>query len=241
MAEEQKNGGLDPKKIFEKKLNFYKEEHQRLTTLLTVTRNISKELELGRLLVTIMDEVKRALKADRCTVFLIDREKKELWSKVAHGEEDIRFPLHLGIAGYVATTGEVLNIPDAYADPRFNPEIDKQTGYITRNMLTFPMRNKLNEIIGVFQVLNKYEGVFTRDDENLLDVISTIAATQVENAQLYEEQRKTLDSFVETLASTIDARDSLTAGHSKRIAEYSMEIADIINPVSYTHLTLPTN
>ncbi|OQX86564.1 hypothetical protein B6D60_05970, partial [candidate division KSB1 bacterium 4484_87] len=228
MSKDSMSEGKVPQLIFEKRLAFYKEEHQRLSTLLNVTRNISKELELDRLLVTIMDEVKRALKADRCTVFLIDKEKNELWSKVAHGEDEIRFPAHLGIAGYVAQTGDVLNIPDAYADERFNPEIDKQTGYQTRNMLTFPMRNKLNEIIGVFQVLNKYEGDFTREDEGLLDVISTIAATQLENAQLYEEQKKTLDSFVETLASTIDARDPLTAGHSKRIAEYSMEIATII-------------
>jgi len=228
MSNDSMSEGKIPQLIFEKRLAFYKEEHQRLTTLLNVTRNISKELELNRLLVTIMDEVKRALKADRCTVFLVDKEKNELWSKVAHGENEIRFPAHLGIAGYVAKTGDVLNIPDAYADSRFNPDIDRKTGYQTRNMLTFPMRNKLNEIIGVFQVLNKFEGAFTREDEGLLDVISTIAATQLENAQLYEEQKKTLDSFVETLASTIDARDSLTAGHSKRIAQYSMEIAEII-------------
>ncbi|OQX96669.1 hypothetical protein B6I21_00340 [candidate division KSB1 bacterium 4572_119] len=229
MKMEHKGEVLDPRQVFEKKLNFYKEEHQRLTTLLNVTRNISKELELDNLLITIMDEVKRALKADRCTVFLVDEDKKELWSKVAHGEKNIRFPVHLGIAGHVVTTGDVLNIPDAYADPRFNPEIDKETGYHTRNMLTFPMRNRLNEIIGVFQVLNKYDNSFTKEDEGLLDVISTIASTQLENAQLYEEQKKTLESFVETLASTIDARDTLTAGHSKRIAEYSLEIAEIIN------------
>lgn len=228
MSDESMSEGNTPQQIFEKRLTFYKEEHQRLTTLLNVTRNISRELELDRLLLTIMDEVKTALKADRCTVFLYDKEKNELWSKVAHGEKEIRFSAELGIAGYVARTGDVLNIPDAYADERFNPEIDKQTGYQTYNILTFPLRNKLSEVIGVFQVLNKFEGPFTREDERLLDVISTIAATQLENAQLYEEQKKTLDSFVETLASTIDARDSLTAGHSKRIAKYSMEIAEII-------------
>ncbi len=221
------NGKEQP--YIEKKLKIYQEEHQRLSTLLNITRNISKELELDSLLTTIMDEVKKALQADRCTVFIIDKGKNELWSKVAHGEEEIRFPVYLGIAGHVATTGDVLNIPDAYSDSRFNPEIDKQTGYRTLNMLTFPMRNKLKEIIGVFQVLNKYEGDFTKEDENLLDVISSIAATQIENALLYEEQKKTLDSFVETLASTIDARDPLTAGHSSRIALYSDEVAKIMN------------
>lgn len=211
------------------KLKFYQEEHRRLTVLFNITRNISTELNLDKVLLTLMDEVKKALMADRCTVFLLDKNTNEIWSKVAHGEEEIRFPSHLGIAGYVATTGEILNIPDAYADPRFNPDIDRQTGYLTKNMLTFPMRNKRREIIGVFQVLNKYDGIFTKDDEQLLDAISVISAAQLENAQLYEEQKETFESFIETLASTIDARDPLTAGHSHRIARYADAIAEIMN------------
>ncbi|RPH89780.1 MAG: HD domain-containing protein, partial [Calditrichaeota bacterium] len=146
----------------------------------------------------------------------------------AHGESEIRFPSHLGIAGHVASTGESLNIPDAYADSRFNPDIDKKTGYHTRNMLTTPMRNKMGEIIGVFQALNKFGGPFTKDDEDLLDAIGAISAAQIENARLYEEQKKTFDSFIETLASTIDARDPMTAGHSRRIAMYADEIAQVV-------------
>lgn len=228
MRNAQKRDGWDEHQIVNK-LKIYQEEHQRLTVLFNITRNISTELKLDKLLLIIMDEVRRALKADRCTVFLLDFNKNELWSKVAHGEREIRFPGNLGIAGHVAKTGEILNIPDAYADPRFNQEIDKKTGYVTRNILAFPMRNKLGEIIGVFQVLNKYEGSFSRQDEQLLDAISAIAATQLENAQLYEEQKTTLESFVGTLASTIDARDPLTAGHSSRISMYSDEIAQMIN------------
>jgi len=229
MEKRNKDANCGGNANIEKKLKIYQEEHQRLKTLLNITRNISKEIELDSLLITIMDEVKKALMADRCAVFLIDKERNEIWSKVAHGKDKIRFPVYLGIAGHVATTGEVLNIPDAYSDSRFNPDIDKQTGYRTLNMLTFPMKNKLKEIIGVFQVINKLDGAFIKEDENLLDVISTIAATQLENALLYEEQKKTLDSFVETLASTIDARDPLTSGHSSRIALYSDQVAKILN------------
>lgn len=228
MNEQEPNESYD-QSLITTKLRFYQEEHRRLTVLFNITRNISHELKLDKLLLIMMDEVKRALKADRCTIFLLDRKKNELWSKVAHGEREIRFPGHLGIAGYVATTGDILNIPDAYADPRFNREIDKKTGYHTQNMLTFPMRNKLGEIIGVFQVLNKYDGPFTKEDEQLIDAISVISATQLENAQLYEEQKKTFDSFIETLASTIDARDPLTAGHSHRIARYADAIAQVMN------------
>lgn len=213
---------------YRKELEQYRKEHERLKLLFHVTRNISKELVLDRLLMLIMDEVKNVLNCDRCTVFVIDNEKNELWARVAHGEKEIRFPSHMGIAGHVAMTGEVLNIPDAYADPRFNRNIDKKTGYRTRNILTAPMRNKLGERIGVFQALNKFSGPFTGDDEELLDTISVIAATQIENAQLYEEQKKTFESFIETLASTIDARDPMTAGHSKRIALYADAVAQVV-------------
>lgn len=222
-------------------LEKYRKEHERLKLLFTITHNIARELVLDRLLRLIMDELKTVLNCDRCTVFILDRDKKELWSWVAHGDQEIRFPSHLGIAGQVATTGEVLNIPDAYADPRFNPNIDKQTGYLTNNILTAPMRNRLGEIIGVFQALNKVGGPFTRDDEELLDAISVIAATQIENAQLYEEQKKTFESFIETLASTIDARDPMTAGHSRRIALYAEEIARILRLDSQQRKILRTS
>lgn len=209
-------------------LEQYRKQHERLRLLFNVTRNITRELTIDRLLFRIMDEVKNVLNCDRCSVFILDDENQELWARVAHGEDEIRFPSHLGIAGYVATSGETLNIPDAYADFRFNPNIDKQTGYRTRNVLTIPMRNKMRDIIGVFQALNKFGGPFTNDDEELLDAIGAISAGQIENAQLYEEQKKTFDSFIETLATTIDARDPMTAGHSKRIAMYADEIAQVV-------------
>ncbi len=204
-------------------------EHERLKMLLKVASSISREMQLDKLLRLIMDEVKQVLQCDRCAVFVLDREHNELWSRVAHGESEIRFPAHLGIAGHVAQTGKVINIPDAYADTRFNPNIDKQTGYHTRSILAAPMRNKPGEIIGVFQTLNKHSGPFTAEDEEILNAISVLSATQIENVQLYEEQKKTFDSLVETLASTIDARDPMTSGHSKRIALYADEIARVLH------------
>jgi len=209
-------------------LHMQQREHERLKMLLKVAGSISSEMQLDKLLRLIMDEVKQVLQCDRCTVFVLDREHDELWSRVAHGESEIRFPARLGIAGAVVESGQVINIPDAYADSRFNPNIDKQTGYHTRNLLSAPMRNKPGEIIGVFQILNKLEGPFTREDEEILNAISVLAATQIENAQLYEEQKKTFDSLVETLASTIDARDPLTAGHSQRISLYADEIGRVL-------------
>ena len=223
-----KEGSKNLVRKYKQELQQNRRELGRLKILFNITRNISKELVLDQLLMLIMDEAKNVLNCDRCSVFVYDEIKDELWARVAHGEKKIRFATNLGIAGFVFHTGEVLNIPNAYADARFNPNIDKKTGYRTRNILTVPMRTMLGETIGVFQALNKFSGPFSKDDEELFDAISIISATQIENAQLYEEQRKTFDSFVETLASTIDARDPLTAGHSKRIALYADEVAKVL-------------
>ncbi|MDZ7373267.1 MAG: GAF domain-containing protein [candidate division KSB1 bacterium] len=200
-------------------------ERDWLAVFYKVALSISRELELQNLLLLIMNEVRTVLRADRCTVFLRDEETGELWSLAAHGEREIRFPAHLGIAGEVLRTGKMLNIPDAYQDSRFNREIDQRTGYRTRSVLAAPLRNRAGEVIGVFQVLNKEGGPFTREDELLLDAISGLAATQIENAQLYAEQKLFLERTIEALANSIDARDPLTAGHSKRVALLCAELA----------------
>ncbi len=218
-----KNPGRNPRNELER----LREENRRLQVLLHFAQNLQAHLELDKLLLTTMEEVARIMEADRCSVFLLDEEANELWSVVAMGIErgkEIRFPADRGIAGYVATTGEVLNIPDAYQDPRFNPEIDRKTGYRTRNMLTMPLKNKQNEIIGVFQVLNKREGQFSEKDVELLQAISHIASTAIENSFLYKEQVESLNSFVETLSATLDTRDYITAGHSRRVTLYAMAL-----------------
>ena len=206
-----------------------KEEREHLHALLNITKNISTEINLEKLLLKLMDEVRTILNADRCTVFLYDEDRDELWSKIATGlMEEIRFPADKGIAGHVWKTGEIVNIPDAYKDNRFNPDIDKKTGYKTRSILTMPLLNLYNEVIGVFQVLNKKGGSFTKDNEKLLSAISLIAASAIENAILYAEQKKSFISFIETLSTTLDTRDYITAGHSRRVTLYALEIARIM-------------
>jgi len=91
------------------------------------------------------------------------------------------------LAGYVAETGEAILIPDTYADPRFNPEIDRRTGYRTRNMLCMPMKNKDRKIIGVFQLLNKSNGAFDNDDVSFIDALSSHASVAIENAHMAQE------------------------------------------------------
>lgn len=232
LIEQTKNGV----EFIEKK--FGSDSNSTLISLLKIGRLVSAETNLDALLETIASETAKALNADRCTVFLIDKETNELWSKVATGmgSEEIRFPAAKGLAGHVALTGNTINIQDAYNDERFNKDIDSKTGYVTRNILCMPIRNIKHEIIGVFQVLNKNNGVFTAEDEDILIALGSSAGIALENTRLFNYQQKMLEdqkllfsSFIDTLAASIDARDKITSGHSRRVTMYSDLICQILN------------
>ncbi len=209
-----------------------------LVSLVKISRSITALTDIDELLKVIAEETKNAIQADRCTVFLWDKETDELWSKVALGldeSQEIRFPADKGLAGYVVKKGEALNIPDAYKDSRFNPEVDKKTGYKTKTILCMPIMNNNREIIGAFQVINKIDGIFTKNDEDLLIAIGGSASIALENAQLfdqqlqmYREQKLMFESFIDTLATSIDARDKITAGHSTRVRMYSSLLAEAV-------------
>ncbi|HTO95014.1 MAG TPA: cyclic nucleotide-binding domain-containing protein, partial [Bacteroidota bacterium] len=166
-------------------------EIRRLRRIIEAAKALNSTLDLDRLLAVILETALGLVDGDRGTVYLVDEERKELWSRVFKGGEriEIRLPTGSGIAGYVAATGDTLNIPDAYFDARFNPEIDKVTGYRTRSILCMPMKNRGGAIVGVFQILNKRTGEFTAEDESVLDALSVHAAIAVENARLYEAER----------------------------------------------------
>ena len=157
--------------------------------LLEVTAFLSSELNLERLLMKIMDTTKDLLSADRCTLFMYDERDRTLWSRVAQGLEtsEIRFPCHLGIAGSVFTCAETVNIPDAYNDRRFNPEVDKKTGYRTKSILCMPVINKKGQTLGVTQILNKKGGPFTPEDERRLRAFTAQASIAIENAMLFDD------------------------------------------------------
>jgi serine/threonine-protein kinase len=156
---------------------------ERLRLLLETTHRLMSARDLDTLLALIGRTTTRLANAERATIYLLDRERKEIWSKVALGDNvgEIRVPVGVGIAGAVAATGETINIPDAYADPRFNPEVDRRTGYRTRNMLTFPMRSQDGQILGVFQILNKRGGAFSVEDVETLSVLAASASVAIEN------------------------------------------------------------
>ncbi|RME21806.1 MAG: GAF domain-containing protein, partial [Deltaproteobacteria bacterium] len=159
---------------------------QRCAAMIEVGRSLTAIADIDKLLQLMAERITELMEADRSTIFLLDREKNELWSKVAQGEglAEIRFPADRGVAGWVAHNGRTLNLRDAYADERFNPEIDRETGYRTSSLLSVPLRGKSGQVLGVVQCLNKKQGHFSPDDERLLEAICSQVSMAIENAQL---------------------------------------------------------
>jgi adenylate cyclase len=150
---------------------------------------LSSEIQLGPLLQRIMAAVTRMLDADRSTLFLNDEKTGELFTEIGQGlgAQKIRFANDRGIAGASFTSGASINIPYAYADLRFNPAFDRQTGYFTRSLLCVPVVNKQAKVIGVTQVLNKRGGSFTDEDEARLRAFTAQIAIGLENAKLFDD------------------------------------------------------
>ncbi|MGB7443228.1 MAG: GAF domain-containing protein [Coleofasciculaceae cyanobacterium] len=181
--------------------------------LLKATASLGQSLDLDATLRVVMAQARDLMQAERSTLFMLSKETGELWSKVAttDGEEtmEIRIPADRGIAGYVASTGKPLNIPDAYQDSRFDPTTDQKTGYRTRNILCLPVFNSSNELIGVTQLINKNQGSFTSSDEHFMQAFNIQAGIALENAKLFENvllekqyQKDILQSLSDAVIST---------------------------------------
>ncbi len=163
---------------------------RRSAAVADIANRVSDSLSLDVLFPRLMDVVSSTLNADRSSLFLYDAETGELYSRVMQGNAmgEIRFPCNIGIAGSVFTSGDSEIITaDAYDNERFNQEVDRRTGYRTRNILCVPIRNKGREVIGVTQVLNKRAGDFDAEDQRLLEELSQQAAAALENARLFEK------------------------------------------------------
>jgi len=170
-------------------------EKKKLELVSEVGSALSSALDLDQLLALLMEKVTQLMEADRSTLYLLSEDGTELWSKVVQGGEvlEIRLKVGEGIAGWVASSGEVVNIADAYNDTRFQPAVDLRSGYRTRSCLTVPMRNSIGVTVGVLQVLNKLDvgdhaptaAGFGEDDVELLLALASQAAVAIENSKLY--------------------------------------------------------
>jgi adenylate cyclase len=203
---------------------------------LGVVSEVSSELQLGPLLQKIMSTVTRMLNADRSTLFINDDKTDELYTEIGQGlgATRIRFPNHLGIAGAVFTSGNTVNIPHAYADLRFNPSFDKQTGFFTRSILCVPVVNKDGRTIGVTQVLNRKGGPFTSDDESRLKAFTAQVSIGLENAKLFDDvqnMKNYNESMLESMSNgvvTLDEEGKIVTCNAAGLQIMRVEPDDIL-------------
>ncbi len=201
----------------------------KLQAILEVAKTMAAAHTLDALLPLILKEASRVVEAERCSLFILDRERGELWSRVAQGaEQEIRLPLGMGIAGAVAQTGQAVMLKDAYNDPRFNRDWDQKTNYRTKSVLCVPMRDTRGDVTGVIQALNAMEGAFDEEDEELLVALGGQAAQAIENALLHEDISKLFEGFVQASVMAIESRDPTTAGHSNRVSALTLGLAQAV-------------
>ncbi|MEO0031556.1 MAG: hypothetical protein RIS94_1314 [Pseudomonadota bacterium] len=218
----------------------YVEEIERIRSkemaFLELVSDINSEFDLSRLLERAVAETTRMLDAERATIFLHDSATGTLFSRVATGGDiaEIRFPAHLGIAGAVFTSGQTMNIPHAYADLRFNPAFDRQTGFFTRSILCVPIVNKEDRTIGVTQILNKKGGSFTDEDEQRLKAFTAQIAIALENSKLFDDVQRMKnynDSMLQSMSNgviTLDAKDTIVTSNAAAARIWNVAEADLV-------------
>lgn len=174
-------------------------ERRKLELVQDIALAVGTTLDLDELLQRIAENITELIDAERSTIYVVDEDRRELWSSVAQSDGDpveIRLPIGTGVAGWVAEEGRVLNVPDAYTDDRFDPTWDQTTGYTTRSLLCAPMLTRDGEVIGVVQVLNKKDrNTFTSDDEIYLQAIAGQAAMSLQNAQLVRSLQQNIEEL----------------------------------------------
>ncbi len=197
-----------------------------LTSIVEATKQLNSTLDLGELVSIVLQLATKQTGADRGTMYLVDKEHREIWSVVGLGLplQEIRISLSKGIAGHVARTGETINLADAYADPRFEPDLDRRLGYRTRTLLCLPIRNKGNAVVGVLQLLNKSTGPFNTEDTDFLRALSVHCAIAIENAQLHR----------------LAMHDPLTGLYNRRFVEEHMAVEFVRSDRREYALTLLT-
>jgi HD-GYP domain-containing protein (c-di-GMP phosphodiesterase class II) len=198
-----------------------KEMENKLQLILQVSSELAKEKDLRKILVKLTNITQKLVNADRCSIFLHDKKREQLWTIAATGIDEIRIPQFAGIAGYVFKSSEIVNIPDAYADERFDKEIDRKTGYRTRNILTLPIVSRSSKSMGVFQVINKLDdNGFTKEDIELLKHIILYADSTIDNALLYETLKQAQQDIILRLSNATRYKDPETQYHITRVGLY---------------------
>ncbi|CAI5438043.1 unnamed protein product [Caenorhabditis angaria] len=177
--------------------------------LLDVAKSIFHDIvSMDAVIVKVMNFAQKLVDADRASLFLVDAKNHQIYARIfdvgtgddehvkinKEGQKEIRFDMSKGIAGYVASTGDGLNIENAYDDPRFNAEVDSKTGYTTKTILCMPIKIR-NVVIGVVQMVNKHNGVFNRQDEDAFEVFAVYCGLALHHAKLYDKIRRSEQKY----------------------------------------------
>lgn len=190
----------------------------KIATIRGHTELLPELAEMGRDIVS----------ADRCSVWVLDKKKAKLWTKVAQGVDSIMIPADSGIVGNAIVQKRAMIINDVYADPHFNDSVDIETGYKTETMMVIPMHNSKDEVIGAMQVINKQgDAGFSEEDLRYLNLASTYVAESVESSLLLEEIDATQRELVYIMGVTGESRSKETGNHVRRVAEYSRLLAQL--------------
>lgn len=224
-----------PKQVEEQKYKKDLTPKEMLRVIFDFVNQTTDNKTVEEVLILMANMAREILVADRCTVWLIDENRDELWTKVAHGVSEIRIPKTAGLVGHSISNDEDVIIDDAYHDSRFNSDVDKKTGYHTKSILVIPMKNNDGKIIGAFQAINKItkKEKFMAKDLEHLRLASSYSAKSIETALLYEEIIDTQKDVIFSMAEIGESRSKETGNHVKRVAEYSRILA--------LHYGLPKN
>ena len=204
---------------------------QQLRSLLALTAQINSSLDVRTVLTSIMQAAEQITNAEASSLMLRDEKTGELIFEVATGEKgeavkEIRLKPGEGIAGHVAQTGEPVIVNDVSKDPRHKRDADVKTGFQTRNILAVPLRMD-ERIIGVLEVLNKRDAeCFDELDLHDLTLLSELSAIAIDKAQKHQALQDMFIGAVRALVTALDARDPYTHGHSERVTEFALAIAD---------------
>lgn len=204
------------------------QESQKILDLLfSYMPKIAAERKMDNLLVLMADLGRSIVSADRCSLWLVDEDSNELWTKVAHGVKELRIPSDAGFVGYSTQTGESLLIADAYQDDRFDRRSDEKTHYRTASVMTVPLMNSQGKVMGVFQAINKVgpTNVFSREDLERLGLTAVYSAKTVESAMLTSELEATQREIIHILGEASESRSQETGGHIQRVAGISAKLA----------------
>lgn len=210
------------------------DSQEMLRVIFDYAAKIANERRLDTLLLLMADMGREMVVSDRCTVWLLDRQRNELYSTVAHGVPHLRIPSTAGLVGYAVQSGKPIFIDDAYTNEEFKSVLlhgaiatDQVTGYRTKSLMVIPFRNNEGEIMGAYQAVNKLtpSGQFSQSDMEYLTLAASYAGKSLESALLTAEIEETQKEILFTMGEIGESRSKETGNHVKRVAEYSYLLA----------------